>query len=207
MALMRMSTFNDNTLSDGDSEPFTVIGEMEGEVLSSTSGGVFDKIKSGKDWIESKRASLKPWSRFFELRRVSLPKSAGEATGRIAQNLSTFQSNYVFICLGLVAYCVVTNPMLMFAIALCFGVWWYVSIKNNGQTVKILNREISPKEIYIALFVIAIPLFYFSAAGSTVFWLIGASLVVILTHSILLRVDSTGDGVGDIMLEEITVSP
>ena len=106
MALMRMSTFNDNTLSDGDSEPFTVIGEMDGEVLSSTSGGVFDKIKSGKDWIESKRASLKPWSRFFELGRVSLPKSAGEATGRIAQNLSTFQSNYVFICLGLVAYCV-----------------------------------------------------------------------------------------------------
>ena len=102
----RMTSVNDKTLSDGDSEPFTVIGEIEGEVLSGDSGGVFDKLKSGKDWIESKRASLKPWSQFFDLKRVSLPKSVGESTTRIARNLAAFQSNYVFICLGLVAYCV-----------------------------------------------------------------------------------------------------
>ena len=46
-------------------------------------------------------------------------------------------------------------------------------MKNKGSPIRVISRDVSPKEIYIALFVIAIPLFYFSAAGSTVFWLIG----------------------------------
>ena len=69
--------------------------------------------------------------------------------------------------------CSITNPLLLFGMALCLAVWWFVSIKKGGENVNIVGREFSPKEIYIVLFVIAVPLFYFAAAGSTVFWVIG----------------------------------
>ena len=82
--------------------------------------------------------------------------------------------------------------------------WWFVSIKKGGENVNIVGREFSPKEIYIILFVIAVPLFYFAAAGSTVFWVIGASIVVVLSHAVFLSVAM--DTTDDIQLEEITIS-
>lgn len=90
-------------------EPFTIVGEIEGEILSGVgangSGGFINRLHQGKEWIASKNASLKSWSLFCNVRKISRPKSVGEATQRLFNNLATFQSNYVFICLGLVAYC------------------------------------------------------------------------------------------------------
>ena len=51
--------------------------------------------------------------------------------------------------------------------------WWFVSVKNKGENVKVAGREFSPKEIYAVLLVLVIPMLYFGAVGSTVFWLIG----------------------------------
>lgn len=100
----RMTT--DNGLAD---EPFTIVGEIEGEVLSGMegngSGGFINRLHQGKEWIASKNASLKSWASFCNVRKISRPKSVGEATQRLFSNLATFQSNYMFICLGLVAYC------------------------------------------------------------------------------------------------------
>ena len=90
-------------------EPFTIVGEIEGEIVSGMegngSGGFMNRLQQGKEWITSKNASLKPWSVFCNVKRVSRPKSVGEATQRLFSNLAKFQSNYVFICLGLAAYC------------------------------------------------------------------------------------------------------
>lgn len=90
-------------------EPFTIVGEIEGEILSGMegkgSGGFINRLQQGKEWVSSKNASLKPWSLFCNVRRISRPKSVGEATQRLFSNLAMFQSNYVFICLGLAAYC------------------------------------------------------------------------------------------------------
>ena len=51
--------------------------------------------------------------------------------------------------------------------------WWFVSVKNKGQNVRLAGREFSPKEIYAVLLIFVIPMLYFGAVGSTVFWLIG----------------------------------
>ena len=94
-------------MASSDNEPFTIIGEIEGEVMAdpSETGGFMSKLNTGKDWIYSKKASLKPWSEFCNVKKVSLPRTVGEATRRIFGNLSKFQSNYVFLCLALGLYC------------------------------------------------------------------------------------------------------
>ena len=73
-----------------------------------------------------------------------------------------------------------TNPTLLIALALCLAVWWFLSIKNKGESITVAGREFSPKEIYAVLLVIVIPMLYFGGVGGTVFWLIGTCVCVCL---------------------------
>lgn len=184
-----------------DFEPFTMISQ-EGE-----GGGIMGHLKASRDWVQGKHASVRPWAEFLDLRRVSRPQGMGDATKRLISNIHRFQSNYVFVFLGLVLYCVVTNPTLLFALAFCAAAWWFVAVKNKGENIAIFGRDTSSKELYALLGVIAVPLFYFAGAGSTVFWIIGASVVVILVHAILLSVpDQSGNEELGIVMEDVIVS-
>ena len=80
------------------SEPFTLIEEV------GSGKGVMEKIKAGKEWINSKRATVKPWSEFVNFQKMSRPKSGAEITKRVIHNIYYFQSNYIFVSLALVAY-------------------------------------------------------------------------------------------------------
>ena len=80
-------------------------------------------------------------------------------------------------------------------------------MKNRGENIKLLGREFSPKELYILVVLISLPLLYFAGAGSTVFWIIGATVVVILAHAIMMSVpDQTTDEELGIVMEDVTVS-
>jgi hypothetical protein len=45
------------------------------------------------------------------------------------------------------------------------------------------GREITQKHLYTGLFVIGLPLLFFASPFGTLFWLVGASALVILTHA------------------------
>lgn len=91
---------------DTFSEPFTLISSTA-ETLGSaaTSRSFLAHLSTGKDWIASRHAKVHPWSEFFNIRNVSRPKGAGEVTSRILGNLQRYQSNYLFVFLGLLVYC------------------------------------------------------------------------------------------------------
>lgn len=95
---------------DSFSEPFTLISSTA-EVLGSqaaehaNSRGLLGHISSGKDWIASKHSKVQPWAEFFNVKKFSLPRGAGDLTTRLLGNLQRFQSNYLFVFLGLVVYC------------------------------------------------------------------------------------------------------
>ena len=63
-----------------------------------------------------------------------------------------------------------------------------------GQTIK------KDSQVQLAMFV-TIPLLWFSAAGSAVFWVIGASLVIVMGHSMMLPIPS--ESLSDTILEGI----
>lgn len=88
-------------------EPFTLISSSAEKALGAdpSAKGLMNQLKAGKDWIASKHSGVQPWAEFLNIRYVSLPKSVGEATSRLLSNLHRFQSNYLFVFLGLVVYC------------------------------------------------------------------------------------------------------
>ena len=54
---------------------------------------------------QGKHSGVRPWAEFLNVRKISKPKSSGEAVSRVLGNLARFQSNYLFVFLGLVVYC------------------------------------------------------------------------------------------------------
>ena len=97
--------------SNGDfDEPFTLI-TSSAEKLSSAAAsgaggaGLMGTFKAGKEWISNKHSGVQPWAEFLDVRRISKPKNVGDVTSRILGNLQRYQSNYLFVFLGLVIYC------------------------------------------------------------------------------------------------------
>lgn len=84
-------------------EPFTMITQEGG---GTEQGGIFGKLQAGKEWIQGKHSGVRPWAEFLNVKRVSKPQSAADVTKRLVHNVTRFQSNYLFVFLGLVLYCV-----------------------------------------------------------------------------------------------------
>lgn len=100
----------ENMAADSFSEPFTLISstaESLGSVAAEKAAakGFLGHINSGKEWIATKHSKVQPWAEFFSPRGFSLPKGAGEVTSRLLGNVQRFQSNYLFVFLGLIVYC------------------------------------------------------------------------------------------------------
>jgi hypothetical protein len=96
--------------ADSFSEPFTLItstAESLGSVAADNANarGFLGHISNGKDWIASRHSKVQPWAEFFNPRNFSLPKGAGDVTSRLLGNVQRFQSNYLFVFLGLIIYC------------------------------------------------------------------------------------------------------
>ena len=97
---------NDRGTRDTFNESFTLISSTAENLRSAPSTrSILGHISAGKDWIASRHARVHPWSEFFNIRNVSRPKGAGEVTSRILGNLQRYQSNYLFVFLGLLVYC------------------------------------------------------------------------------------------------------
>ena len=99
--------------SEDFNEPFTLITstvdtlKSGGQSVSSavTGKGFVGFVKASRDWVASKHAGVRPWSEFLNVRNVTKPASVGAGTSRVLANLVRFQSNYLFVFLGLVIYC------------------------------------------------------------------------------------------------------
>jgi PRA1 family protein 1 len=110
--------------------------------------------------------------------------------------------NYLIIISALAIYALLTNQTLL--IALVFLIGGFIAINRFGASLplhgpmlpwsyessatdpfKIGDREITQKHLYTGLFVIGLPLLFFASPFGTLFWLVGASALVILTHACL----------------------
>ncbi|XP_072912144.1 prenylated Rab acceptor protein 1 [Hemitrygon akajei] len=146
-----------------------------------------------KEWIERRRLSIRPWANFVDQKRFSKPKNLGEMCKRLVKNVEYFQSNYVFVFLGLIVYCVVTSPMLLVALAVFFGACYIVHLRASQSRLVLFGRELSPAHQYAVSGAVSFPFFWLAGAGSAVFWVLGATLVFIGGHASFHELES-GDG-------------
>ncbi|EDM08054.1 Rab acceptor 1 (prenylated), isoform CRA_b [Rattus norvegicus] len=110
---------------------------------------------AGREWLERRRATIRPWGTFVDQQRFSRPRNVGELCQRLVRNVEYYQSNYVFVFLGLILYCVVTSPMLLVALAVFFGAC-YILYLRTLQSKLVLFGEKSPAQMASQAFLIVV---------------------------------------------------
>lgn len=154
----------------------------------------------GREWLERHRAAIRPWGAFVDQRCFSRPRNLGELCQRLVRNVEYYQSNYVFVFLGLIVYCVVTSPMLLVALAVFFGACYILYLRTLQSKLVLFGREVSPAHQYAMAGAVSFPFFWLAGAGSAVFWVLGATLVVIGSHAAFHQIEAV-DG------EELQMEP
>lgn len=167
-------------------------GNLEGNIETPDRNSSFERKGimsislsnvSAREWISKTREGIKPWGEFINTGKFKVPKSITPVPRRIIKNIELFQSNYMFVFIGLVLFCILTSPMLLIAIAACLGACYIISIKNAENKLKLFGKELSLFQQYAVVGVCSFPLFWLAGAGSAVFWVIGASFFFIMLHA------------------------
>nr|AAH71421.1 Zgc:86749 protein [Danio rerio] len=83
-----------------------------------------------KDWVDRRRKSIRPWAGFVDQRKFSKPRNFGELCQRVVRNLDTYQSNYTFIFMALILYCIISSPMLLIALGVFAGAFYIIHLKT-----------------------------------------------------------------------------
>ena len=60
---------------------------------------------AAREWIGQKRENVRPWTTFINTNNFKTPSSLPRLSKRIMRNIEYFQSNYLFVFVGLIIYC------------------------------------------------------------------------------------------------------
>jgi len=135
-----------------------------------------------KSFRETRLSALRPPSEFFDYQRISRPADFNQATSRISYNTKYFSGNYGLIVAILAVYALITSPLLL--ISLGFLVGGFAAINRFApEPMQVGDQIVTQKHLYTGLFVIGLPLLWWSSPIGTFFWLVGASSVLILGHA------------------------
>merc|ERR1712014_233168 len=143
-----------------------------------------------KEWLQEKRANLRPFGTFFNTANFQVPPSAGRLSKRPIKNVDYFQSNYVLVFLVLVLYCLISSPLPLIVIAGAGGAAYFASVKNETRKIAIAGHEVTLAQQYAAIATASIPFFLLAGAGGIVFWVLGASLFFITAHAAFYNYDA-----------------
>lgn len=130
-------------------------------------------------------SNLRSLTEFFDLKRVNKPANFAEMQSRVNYNLGHYSSNYAVIFVMLCLYALISNPLLFFDIVFV-TLGMYLIGKLDGHDFEFGQHRFTTMQLYTGMYVIAIPIAFFSGVFGTMMWLIGASGVVIIGHAALL---------------------
>ncbi|KAF7708258.1 prenylated Rab acceptor protein 1 [Silurus meridionalis] len=164
---------------------------------------LFPKGLSGnvaKEWFDRQRKSIRPWNGFVDQRKFSKPKNFGELCQRVVRNLDTFHSNYTFIFLALILYCIISSPMLLIALAVFVGAFYIIHLKSLESKLVVFGRELTQGHQLGLAGSVSLPVFWLAGAGAAVFWVLGATMAVIGTHAAFRELEQSD-------MEELLMQP
>jgi len=139
-----------------------------------------------KSFRETRLSALRPPSEFFDFHRISRPADLNQATSRISYNTRYFSGNYGLICASISVYALITSPWLLVAIGFLVGGFSAIN-KFAPEPMQVGEHVVTQKSLYTLLFVIGIPLLWWASPFGVLFWIVGASSILILSHACILE--------------------
>jgi len=136
------------------------------------------------EWISKSREKIRPWSTFFSTSRFKSPASAQRLPRRVVQNVEYFQTNYLFVFVGLILFCLLTSPLLLLAVLGSLSICYWIYRRNAERRVTLMGHELTITQQYSLVGLCSMPVFYLVGAGAAMFWVLGVSCFLIMTHAI-----------------------
>jgi hypothetical protein len=135
------------------------------------------------------RQGVQPWGDFVDVRKFASPKAVAPAGRRILRNVDRFRSNYVFVVVCVIAFAILTSPLLLVAVAISLGASYAILLKSPDKRIILAGHELTQTQQFGLVGIVTVLLFWFLGTGSVVFWIIGLSLVLILGHAAALSAE------------------
>lgn len=135
--------------------------------------------------------TIQSWSEFFAASRLMrAPNTRHQLSRRLAANLAHFQGNYLCLALVLILYCLLTSLTLLLAIgAYLFALFLATKRSAMGKATRIFGYHLDLRQQYSFITILSIPPLWIAGAPSAVFWVIGASFLVVGLHAALFMSD------------------
>ncbi|XP_035684148.1 prenylated Rab acceptor protein 1-like isoform X2 [Branchiostoma floridae] len=103
---------------------------------------------AAREWLEKRRGNIRPWAEFIATAKFRSPANPAAWGKRVMKNVEFYQSNYLFVFLGLVVYCILTNPLLLIALAACLGACYIIKIRSDEKKLVLMGKELSVAQQY-----------------------------------------------------------
>merc|ERR1712002_341695 len=176
-----------------------VIQTMENVLQAKNS--VVDQLnaKSAQEWLSKRKEMIKPWSEFLNTNSFRKPISTKQWSRRAVKNVEMYQTNYLFVFVGLIFYAmpreekccmrivclrdIITSPLLLIAILVFFIISYIISTRPADTPLKVFGHEVSTTQQYALAALCSFPLFFLAGAGSAVFWVLGVSFFLVCLHA------------------------
>jgi len=156
---------------------------FEKSLLTDTTGMISLRSPVAREWIARQRESIRPWNSFIDQEKFSKPQTPAQISERLQKNVKFFQSNYLVVVLVLAGYCLITSPMLIIALAAFFGVQFVLGGAQGAQyQQKLFGKELNNTQQSIISGCVSVPLLILAGATSAIFWVFGASVVLVGGH-------------------------
>lgn len=145
----------------------------------------FDVRRAISSWSSEQLDRLQPWEYFADTSLISIPKSAEEMTRRIENNADLFRTNYGMIFVVILAGCVVSSMAQVMSIVAVGAVCAALSLHEDVETAFLWGRRLpmTKNQRLLAAALVALPLLCAADFFSTVFWSLGAIMVIATTHA------------------------
>ncbi|KAK6469724.1 prenylated Rab acceptor protein 1 isoform X1 [Huso huso] len=154
---------------------------------------------AAKEWFDRQRSTIRPWAVFVDQRRFSKPKNLGELCKRLVKNVEHFQSNYIFVLLGLILYCMSLSRVCDACPCLVCVTRALSRVFDMCPCLVSPGREVTPAHQYGLASGVSFPFFWLAGAGSAVFWVLGATIVLIGSHAGFREIE--GGDADDLLME------
>ncbi|KAF7306045.1 PRA1 family protein [Mycena chlorophos] len=139
-----------------------------------------------RNFREAKLSALRSPTEFFDVQRISRPADMNTAVSRISYNTRYFSGNYGLIVAVLAVYALLTNLWLFFSLIFLVGGFSLIN-RFAPEPTQVGDYVVTQKSLYIGLFVIGIPMLIFAGPLGTLFWLVGASGLIIIGHATMIE--------------------
>ncbi|XP_040152787.1 prenylated Rab acceptor protein 1 [Anopheles arabiensis] len=146
------------------------------------------RIPSLWELLRLSRQNIRPWSEFLQTSNFKTVANVSRLTNRIIRNLAYFQSNYLFVFLGLIVYCLLTSPLILIVLGAVFYACY--KIKQISTPVAFFSKQLNTNQQCVAVGVASVPVLYLAGAGAVMFWVLGASFFVISLHAVFYNIDA-----------------